>query len=202
MIIDVLVEGPTDELVAARILRHCGFDLGTVYGKGGVASLRNRLPGFNVRAQYGNPILTLIDFVDTGFSCPPEVATNWLPNRVPTMLVRVVVPELESWLLADADSLGKYLRISASRVPAQPEQLPDAKQSLVNLARHANNRRLRADIVPAEGYSSAVGPGYFNAIRDFIDNYWHIEEARKRAPSLDRCLIRLGELSDGTRQAG
>ena len=202
MIIDVLVEGTADEFVAQKVIRHCGLEPGTVYGRQGVGTLRAKLVGFNVRASFGNPILALVDFMDTRLSCPPEVAATWLPDRSPRMLLRVVVPELEAWLLADRDGFARYFGVGVSKVPEKPELEADAKQTLVNLARRSNNRRIRRDVVPIEGFSASVGPGYVGTIRDYVNNHWSVHAAETRAISLQRCLMRLMEYANGTREAG
>jgi len=194
MIVDTLVEGPTDEAVARKLILTCGHKFGTAYGKRGIAYMRQKAAGFNVRAKYGNPILMLVDFVDTGFECPPEVPFGWLPDRTDKMLLRVVVRELESWLLADAKGLARFLGISDAVIPKNPEALHDPKQMLVNLARRSQRRALRDAIVPPSHVSSVVGPGYIASIEEFVARYWNVETAIERAPSLDRCITRLGEL--------
>jgi hypothetical protein len=80
-------------------------------------------------------MLMLVDFMDTGLECPPEVPVAWLPDRCSKMLLRAVVREIESWLLADASGISRFLGVSVSLVPRDPESLKDPKQSLVNLAR-------------------------------------------------------------------
>jgi len=65
MIVDALVEGLLDEIVARTLIRHCGHTDGTVYGKQGISYIQSKLAGFNVQAKFGNPLLVLVDFVDT-----------------------------------------------------------------------------------------------------------------------------------------
>lgn len=194
MVVDVLVEGLTDEAVARKLIAYCQHECGTIYGKQGKTYLQRTVAGFNVRATFGNPILMLVDFMDTGLACPPEVAMHWLPGRSPRMLVRVVVRELESWLLADWKGMADFLGISPSLVPVAPEVLSDPKQALVNLARRSRRTIRRKALVPAEGVSAAVGPGYTDAIEEYVRNYWNIDQARDRSPSLDKCVHRLCEL--------
>lgn len=194
MIIDILVEGPTDEAAAKKIIAACNHEFGTAYGKKGQAYLRLKAAGFNVRAKYGNPILTLVDFMDTGLDCPPEVPPNWLPERSEKMLVRVVVHELESWLLADAVGIARFLGISQTVIPRNPEVLTDPKQAFVNFARRSRRRKLRDAIVPPPNVSSVVGPGYVASIEEFVAHYWNVDAALERSTSLQRCVTRLKEL--------
>ena len=194
MIIDLLVEGKIDEIVGRKIIEFCDFQPGVVYGNQGWQYIQSKLPGFSVRAQYGNPILTLVDFMDTGLACPPSI-TNWLPDPHPRLLLRTVVNEIESWLLADREAIAAYLRISVKHVPEFPEQIPDPKQTLVNLARRKSRRRLNRDLIPPQGISGVVGPGYTYRTHEFIQNYWDVERAAANAPSLKRCVKRLRALA-------
>ena len=91
-----------------------------------------------------NYYLTLVDFMDTGHSCPPDVVAQWLPRAEPGMLFRVVVRELESWLLADRENFADFLGISITKPPDQPEQINDPKQQLVNLARCSRKSQIRS----------------------------------------------------------
>ena len=195
MIVDVLVEGTTDEAVARQLIAHCRHEFGTAYGKQGQRYLHRKVAGFNVRALYGNPILMLVDFMDTGLNCPPQVPATWLRDRSDKMLLRVVVRELESWLLADGEGVARFLGISVALIPRSPEELVDPKRMLINLARRSRRKALRDAIVPRPNISSVVGPGYTSAIEDFVARYWNIAAALARSPSLQRCVTRLGELA-------
>lgn len=194
MVIDVLVEGLVDEAVAQRLIRHTGHRVGTTYGKQGAAYLRQKVAGFNVRARYGNPILLLVDFVDTKLACPPEVPAVWLSEQDPKLLLRVVVREIESWLLADQEGVAKFLGLSLRHLPPDPENLDDPKQTLVNLARRSRRRRVQDAIVPRPGISAVVGTGYTDTMIAFVLEQWNIEAARHRSHSLDHCLRRLAEV--------
>ncbi|MBN2007898.1 hypothetical protein JW960_00985 [candidate division KSB1 bacterium] len=194
MIIDVLVEGPTDEIVAKKLVMNSGHEFGIAFGKKGHNYLQNKISGFNVRARFGNPILLLVDFMDTKLDCPPDVITSWLPDRCDKLFFRVVIRELESWLLADREGIANFLSISKDVVPQNPEALHDPKQELINLARRSRRKIRREEIVPQANVSSVVGPGYVAAIEEFVEEYWNIEAAMERAPSLMKCILRIGEI--------
>lgn len=193
MVIDILVEGPLDEAVARRLIHHTGHQAGATFGKQGASYLRQKVAGFNVRASYGNPMLMLVDFADTGLDCPPAVLPAWLPHRSPKLLLRVVVNEIESWLLADHLGIGGFLGLSGAVVPEDPERLADPKRALVNLVRRSRRRAAKA-LVPQPGISASVGPGYVSEMQAFVAERWNVDAARRRAASLDRCLLRLAEL--------
>ena len=194
MVVDALVEGLMDEAVAKRLIEHCGYTFGTAYGKRGIGHVQMVLPGFNERVRYGSPMLALVDFMDTCLQCPPELPAIWLPNRCARLLLRAVVRETESWLLADAAGIADFLAVSRNRVPRDPEREPDPKRAVVNLARRSRRRAVRDALVPREGVSSVVGPEYGASLMEFIRDRWDIEAAAARAPSLARCLARLRTL--------
>ena len=194
LIVDTLVEGLLDEAVARRIIEHCGHKPGNGYGKNGVDYLRLKAPGFNVRAAYGNPILVLVDFMDTKLGCPPAVPVAWLPTRSERLLLRVVVPEIESWLLADCDGMAAFLSVSPALIPTSPETLTNPKQTLVNLARRSRRRNVKAAMVPTEGVSAVVGPEYVAALQEFVISLWDASAAGLHSRSLDRTLLRLRSL--------
>jgi hypothetical protein len=195
MLIDALVEGPLDEAVARRLVTHTGHAFGTCYGKKGASYIRDKLAGFDVCARYGVPLLTLVDFMDTGLDCPPEVISAWLPQRASQHLVRAVVPEIESWLLADRIGLSEFLGISKGLIPRDPETIPDPKQTLINLARRCRSRARREALVPRPNTSASTGPGYAAEMQTFVARSWDITAASQFAPSLDKCLARLRELT-------
>jgi hypothetical protein len=196
MLVDTLVEGLLDEAVANRLLRHCNHTPGTSFGRSGVNYLRQKVQGFNVRAQNGVPILLMVDFMDTGETCPPSVPRAWLPNRSPNLLFRVVVREVESWLLADREAMADWLGISVAHLPIQPEAVSDPKQSLVNLARRSRRKHIYTALAPAKGISASVGPDYVGKLSEFVHGVWRPDIARTAAPSLDSCLKRLCALPE------
>ena len=195
MHINVLVEGIIDEAVARRLINETGHQPGVCYGKKGVSYIHQKIRGFNKSAA-SMPILTLVDFMDTGLKCPPEVTSSWLPHRCANMLCRIVVREIESWILADRNNLSTYLRVASNRVPLDPENVDDPKQILVNIARHSSSRTIRESIVPSNNSGANVGPLYNSVFSDFVGSIWKPSEARLTSYSLDRCMTRLAELTD------
>ncbi len=189
-IVHYLVEGGIDEAVAVRIIQTAGHIPGVCYGKKGYGYIRDKIQGFN-RAVQQIPCLALVDFMDTGLVCAAEVVARWLPNRHANMYFRVVVREIESWLLADRTNLARFLRISITRLPATPEQIVDPKLTLINLARHSTSGRIREALVPEQGSTAQVGKLYTSELKRFVSEDWDLQIARTNAPSLDRCLRRL-----------
>lgn len=194
-VINTLVEGVLDEAAASKVLITTNHVPGVCYGKRGSGYIRAKIRGFNDAAR-DLKYLTLVDFMDTGLNCVPDVIAQWVPHRRPEMMLRVVVPELESWLLADRANLAEFLRIETSLITQNPEQLDDPKRELVNLARHSRRSSIRSALVPEDGSTAQVGKLYVSEMTRFINEAWDVTEARTRAPSLDRCLAVLEGLVD------
>jgi len=190
MIVDALVEGLIDEAVARRIIVSSGHNFGICYGKKGIGYIQQKIQKFNASAPRG-VMLTLVDFMDTRLGCPPEVLCNWLPQRHPNMIFRVVVREIESWLLADCDNFADFLHVPKNRIPTNPEQLNDPKQTVVNLARHSRSKHIRDALIPGCATSAPVGTLYTSEMISFIQTRWDVRVARRNAPSLNRCMNQL-----------
>jgi len=183
----LLVEGKLDEAVGHHIVQAAGGTVSVVYGKHGVDYVRDNIEGFNDLAQ-GTPILALADLMDTRFNCPARVVTHWLPHQNENMLLRLVVREVESWLLADRANAAQFLGVSKTNIPRDPENLEDPKRRVVNLARESQYRKIRELLVPEEGISASEGPGYTSEMRKFVRDEWRLNEAMEETESLARCV--------------
>lgn len=192
-VINPLVEGDMDEAAAYRLISATGHVPGTCYGKKGCGYIKQKIKGFN-RSARGIYYLTLVDLMDTDLSCPPEVMEEWLTHPEPNMLFRVVVRELESWLLADRESIAEFLSVSLTRIPRNPEAIEDPKRELINIARHSRRPSVRRAIVPDAGSTAQVGRLYVSEMNIFINSHWNLAAARSHAPSLDKCMHRLESL--------
>lgn len=192
-IVNAIVEGTLDEAVAIKIINATGHTAGVCYGKRGSGYIQRKIQSFNQTAR-SSYYLTLVDFMDTGLPCPPNVVAQWLPRAQPGMLFRVVVRELESWLLADREHFADFLGINIAKLPLNPEQINDPKQLLINLARRSRSGRVRAALVPETESTALVGRLYNSEMTIFVQSIWDIDVARRHAPSLDKCLERLDAL--------
>jgi hypothetical protein len=193
MIIDALVEGITDEAAARKIVQETGHEFGVCYGKRGCGYIKGKVRLFN-KSMSNRPMLTLVDFMDTDAACTPEVLSAWIPNRHVNMLFRVVVCEIESWLLADRTNFSKFIGVSQDRLSTAPEALDDPKRAVVNLAKKSRNRHIRQAIVPSKDSSAQVGSLYASEMIRFIGEHWDLQAARQYSPSLDKCMKRLEQL--------
>jgi hypothetical protein len=192
-VINYLVEGDIDEIAVLRIIQDAGHEAGVGYGKRGYGYIKNKIQGFNQSAQ-GMCYLALADFMDTKCSCPSEAVATLLPHPNANMLFRIVVREIESWLLADRKNIAKFLDVTIESIPERPEEVSDPKLLVVNLARRSRSSKIRSSLVPEENSTAQVGKLYTSEIKRYIRDFWDLDSARKNSPSLNKCLQRLGEI--------
>jgi hypothetical protein len=191
-LISVALEGPTDEAVARRLIEAAGAETGIVYGRNGKANLLQRLNGYNAAARFA-PWLVLID-LDEDADCVPPFCATYLPKPAAAMCFRVAVHEVEAWLLADRETIARFLSVPVARLPLHPDEVPDPKQIIVNVARQTRRREIREGIVPRPGSGRSVGPLYTSLMIQYIQTQWRPEIADKQSDSLRRCRVRLLDL--------
>jgi hypothetical protein len=189
------VEGISDEAVLRRVVIGRGGVVHRVQVQRGKANLRRALPGYNAAAQ-GDPWLVLVD-MDQDFDCAAALVTDWLPAPSTYMRFRVVVREIEAWLLADRERFTSFFAVPASAVPDQPDEIPDPKSTLLAAIRRSRRKAIRADMVPRPGSGRQVGAAYTSRLIEFASNTnrgWRPNVAAQRSPSLSSCLTRLDSL--------
>ena len=159
IVISAAVEGDLDEAVARRLIAHVGGAAGTVYGKNGKDRIRQRIVGYNNAARH-TPWLVLVD-LDQDFDCAASLCKDWLPSGAASKLCfRVAIRAVEAWMMADLETLARFLGVARSKIPPNPEQVRDPKTDMVNLARSCRRRDIGEDIVPRPGSGRKVGPAY------------------------------------------
>jgi len=194
-LIHTLVEGLMDEAAANCLIKVAGHTPGTCYGKKGYTKIQSKVQSFN-KTSVGAIYLVLVDFMDTGLACPADVVSQWVPHRRPNLLFRIVVRELESWLLADKENLADFLNVSVAKIPTDPELVKDPKLALVNLARSSRSKSIREALVPDPGSVTAKeGRLYTSEMVRFIQERWDIANARSNSESLNKCCKRLEEMA-------
>lgn len=194
-VISGAVEGITDEAVLRKLLAEAGAVSGPIYGRNGKPDLLLRLGGFNEAARFA--LWAVLVDLDRDADCAPPARRDWLPNPAPKMCFRIVVRELEAWLLADAKSLSAFLGVSAASIPTDPEAEPHPKRTMVSLAKRSRKKAIVEDMVPREGGRRAVGPAYASRLIEFVEHHWKPGVAAKRSDSLGRCFRRLREMAEG-----
>lgn len=189
--VHLAIEDDLSEAVIRRLLTDTQreYSVGVAYGRTGAGYLRSTAKSWNAAAAAGTPIILLTDLDQS--VCAQELIDKWLRAMPhPNLLFRVAVREVESWLLADRQGLSRFLRISTSLLPLNPDQLPDPKQTLINLARRSRSTTIRESIVPRRGSTAIQGPDYNGPLGDFVRNHWDSSAAVGRSPSLSRAWIK------------
>jgi len=189
------VEGLLDEAVLRRVIAHVGGRAGSIYGKKGKSHVLRRLGGYNDAARY-SPWIVLVD-LDNDAECAPPFKERLLPNPAPYMCFCVVVREVETWLLADRETLARFLAVRVSYIPDHPEEVESPKDTMVQLASRSRRSEIRDKIAPRPGSSRRVGPAYSSRLIQYVansDSGWRPEVAAERSGSLERCLRRIREM--------
>ncbi len=192
------VEGTLDEAVLRRLAADAGIHMGVVFGRSGKPHLRDRIAGYNQAARF-SPWIVLAD-LDHDFDCAPSLCTDWLPTQAENMCLRVVVREIESWLLADRAGIAAFLGVPRRMVPSAVDDLDDPKRTLVDLARNSRRRVIREDMVPRPGSGASIGPAYTSRMVEFVQmprrGRWSPCSAAEVSPSLSRCMRALARLRE------
>ncbi|MDE2149816.1 MAG: hypothetical protein KGJ55_08300 [Gammaproteobacteria bacterium] len=194
--VDLLVEGPTDEMALSRILSDVGLEKGTTFGRRGIPEVRRLAPGLVKRASgSGIPLLILVDLIGSGDDCAAHIPDSIALHRDEKTLVRVAVRELESWLLADVDGLRSFFGDIGKWVLRDPEAEHDPKRAFFNIARKSKRHNTREGLVSERDGSLVAGPDYLGLMSEFLSQHWNPARARERADSLCRCMSRIEALA-------
>lgn len=186
----VVTEGLLEVPVAQKVLATLGIEYEETrfVPKGGKSAFWRDAMKYNHAAQYVGPVLAVTDLEQS--PCPSGLIVQYLPHgRHPLFILRIAEHMLEAWLLADRQAIASFLRVPAARVPDDPDNRPNPKQDLVNLARRSKKRRILEDIVPPQGGEGIVGRGYLSQMTEFIRNSWRPQEASASSDSLRRAIV-------------
>jgi hypothetical protein len=190
-VLNAAVEGDLDEAVLRRLVAEAGLTLGSVYGKIGKDHLRQRIRGYNHAASI-TPWIVLVD-LDREADCAASLREAWLADPAPNLLLRVAVRAVEAWLLADREAISDYLDASGDRAPLNPDDELDPKRSLIEMALHSRQSKIREAMTPSTG--RRVGPLYSLRMTEFVASHWRPEAAARNSDSLRRCRLRLRALA-------
>jgi hypothetical protein len=157
-------------------------------------ALDQDLPGYNASAK-GTPWLVLRDLDDE--PCAPALLRRLAVRPAKWMCLRIPVREVEAWLLADGGAIARYLKVPVSKVPRDPDSLPDPTRTIVNLARQSTKPAIVREMTPKQGAAAVVGPLYETRLIEFATNHWDLDRASKRSRSLLRARDRLRTMAEG-----
>ena len=182
-------EGLLDARAGLRLLQSLNvpIDPARCINKGGSGAFWRDAPKYDAMARNDGIVLALTDLDQAPW--PSGLISDRL-GRAPSarFLLRIAARKVESWFIADAGNLARYLGVSAHRVPRDPDSLPDPKRTLVNLARQSRRRPVREDVVPEPGPSAPVGKNYVRVMEEFVEQHWDPLVARKNSRSLARAI--------------
>ena len=152
----------------------------------GKGKIKKRINAYNNAAQHG--YFFVITDLDNDYECAPKLVNDWLTvKKSSNFLFRVAVHEIEAWLLADSENLADFFAISKKNIPKEPDNELDPKGIIISLANRSRKREIREAIVPIDNYAS-IGPEYNVKLQTFVRDFWNLELARKRSPSLDKAI--------------
>ncbi|MDX9708528.1 MAG: hypothetical protein RBT64_03140 [Trichloromonas sp.] len=192
--LNVIVEDALSDTVMRKLLLHVGFKREpTVRIMRGNGNIRAGMRKFAEASRvFPHIVLTDLDKLP----CPPALFQQWAIRNVPeTMLFRVAVHEVESWLMADREAFAAYLSVALKKVPSEPDTEIDTKQSLFSVVRSCKKSRLRSEILPTPG--SHIGPLYNEHFSRFAKEFWRVDVAAENSPSLARSLDRITDFCRG-----
>lgn len=193
----LLALGTEDELseaIGLRLLRDAGYDLqpSPFLRRNGFGYLRSKMDSWcEMAARKPVVLLTDLDRV----ACPIELRKDWMGTRKPpeNLVLRIVVREIEAWVLADHEAL-RTLVGNRGTLPPNPDLLPDPKQYLLRLIAKQARRNIREELVAEKGAIASQGIGYNAHLGEWIRTVWSPERAACRSNSLQRARLRIGEL--------
>lgn len=183
-----------DETVLRRIITLAGGAAGRIHVTGGKHRLDRQLGGYNNAARFS--AWCVLRDLNGDAPCAADLRLQLLPESSSLMRFRIAVHSIEAWVMADRESIGSFLSISQSAIPTLPDDLPNPKRVLVDLARSSRKRAIREGIVPTSGSGRRVGPDYTSLIIEYVESGWRPEVAAHSSESLRRCIDKLRELTE------
>jgi hypothetical protein len=183
--ITLIYEDDLSEAVMTQILNQFPdkYEIFNSYSGNGFGYLKNNIKGFN-QASVINPHFMLTDL--DKYECPVALRNDWVDYELkPNFIFRIAVREVESWVLADREGFSLFLNVSIVNFPLYPDNEPDPKNTLIQLAKRSNKRTIKEDIVPIN-QNAKIGPNYNGCLSEFVFRSWNIENAILKSDSLRR----------------
>jgi hypothetical protein len=194
----VATEDKLSVSVALKLLECTAINLDSliVLPTSGNGYLKIRLDNFCEAARNGQRVFILTDL--DKISCPPMLLTKWFSNTkwvveqasLKRLLFRVVVREIEAWIMADREGFAQLLGISCNKIQRNIEDIGDPKNYLFKLAKIAN-RNVRQELLIEKRGVASRGPGYDELLTYFVSNHWCPVRASENSPSLKKAIIRI-----------
>lgn len=188
--LNIAVEGASDQEAARAVVSAAGQEVGKIVVAGGCTKLDPKIPKYNQAAAFGPGWVV---FRDADTDCPVDLRGSLTVGMEfsDRFQLRIAKSMTEAWLLADREGFAEYFKVRPKVIPEDPESLPHAKQSLLNLVGWYAPKSIRADVVTSEG---KTGQLYTYRINDFARDRWGVAAAAERSPSLARAVARIREI--------
>jgi hypothetical protein len=192
--VHIATEDALTEAVGLKLIANFlpGFEVDLKLGKKGNGLLKSKIAAYCDIAKR-TPFLLITDL--DAAACAPSLMSSWLGHLKPpkNFMFRVAVREVEAWLLADPVAIKPLLGKQHTKVPRNPDNIPNPKEFLLNLAREAP-RDVRRDLLSERGAIASQGVGYNQRLCDYVNNSWSPSRAAQRSESLCRVIRRLEHL--------
>lgn len=191
--IAIATEDQLSEAIVLRLIAEVPGELKVMHslGKRGSGYLSSKMNSWRQMAEHQvMVVLTDLDRAD----CVVKFREKWLANQpLPaSLLIRVAVREVESWVLADHVAVRELIGPKGV-LPATPDELADPKQVLLRLAKGAP-KPVREDLLKTIDGNLSQGLGYNARLTTWVASTWSPQRAAKRSPSLARARDRLAEV--------
>lgn len=163
------------------------FVIDDQYCKNGSSYIKNKIHAFHKAARY-QPFIILLDA--DAETCPLTVLNKTISEelRHTNCIFRIVVREIETWLLADCKGLSIFLGVPLNKIPRDVENISDPKRLITTLARNSTKRLIREGIAPPPGSTAHTSAEYNVLLSQFVKNQWNIEAAADNSESLRRAI--------------
>lgn len=193
----LLTNGDVNRVAGTRLLKKlCGLESNAIRPivRGDRKGLRT-----SIRELLNNlePLLVIID-LEQEAQCAPSLLEKWLKGYPAEGLrcIRIAVRAIESWVMADTEGLGKFLRVDPKRIEKEwrnsgkPDFIDFPKDFLVQrVIPLSPKNEIRNSMIPVE--NERVGKGYNNQLRKFLSEFWDPVRDAKNSPSLESALKRI-----------
>lgn len=157
----------------------------------GCGNIKSKIPVYERASRFmRHLVLTDLD----SHQCAPKLLESWAVQANTSMIFRVAVREVEAWVMADRDGFSDFFGVPWGKIPNEVELDPDPKARLISLVRKSRASSSKG-IAPELGAKAKVGPMYNQRLGEFVTRSWSAQNARARAPSLDRMVVRITEFA-------
>lgn len=192
MSIPAVVEGYLEAVFLPVVLAQFGrADLQpTIRTAGGGAKFWPIAVRYNKAGEH-TAVIGLADLEQA--DCAPALLASELPRKSAGFHLRIAVRMLESWLIADRQSLAAFLKVPIAAIPADPDSEAHPKRKLAELSRKSTSKAIRDAMMPDDS-GGIVGADYVATMSEFMKNHWQCARARKLSPSLERACNRWGAI--------